>query len=85
MALNDSTSERFYQDLFTLTSRPEWKQFIDYCGEMLENKRNNAIEIDTVEDLYREKGQVDILRMIVSFRDVIETQYQFLQVEENHG
>jgi hypothetical protein len=82
MALQNQETERFYGDLFTLTSRPEWETFSSYCEDILNNKLQSAIDIESMEDLQKEKGQVEILRMIVSFRNILETQYQFLESEE---
>jgi len=35
-----------------------------------------------MEDLHRNKGQVEILRMIVSFRDLLESHYEYIEREE---
>jgi len=82
MALSDQKTERFYQDIFTLTSRPEWNTLVEYLNEVLQVKKDNALDLETIEDLYKEKGQAEILRMIISFRDVAESQYQFLEGED---
>ena len=82
MALQNQENEKFYQDLFNLTSQREWKVFSEYCEDILKTKIDSALDLDTLEDLHRSKGQVEILRMIVSFRDILESQYQFIQEEE---
>jgi len=83
MALSDHKTERFYQDIFTLTSRPEWNTFVEYLEEVLQVKKENALDLDTLEDLHNQKGQAEILRMVISFRNVAEFQYQFLEGEES--
>ena len=82
MALHNQETEKFYSDLFSLTGSSEWKTFEDYCEELLRGKIETAIDLETLEDLYRNKGQVEILRMIVSFRDILEAQYEYIQAEE---
>jgi len=56
--------------------------FREYCEEILKTKIDTALDLDTLEELHRSKGQAEILRMIVSFRDILESQYEFLQTEE---
>jgi hypothetical protein len=82
MAIQNKETEEFYQDLFTLTSRPEWETFSTYCEDILKNKIETALDLDTLEELHKSKGQAEILRMIVSFRNILETQYQFIESEE---
>lgn len=82
MALQSQEIEKFYQDLFNLTSQAEWKVFSDYCEDILKTKIDSALDLDTLEDLHRSKGQAEILRMIVSFRDILESQYKFIKEEE---
>ena len=82
MALQNQETEKFYQDLFDLTSKAEWETFREYCEEILKGKVDTALDLNTVEELYRSKGQAEILRMIVSFRDILESQYQFIEKEE---
>jgi len=41
-----------------------------------------ALDLETIEELHKSKGQAEILRMIVSFRDILESQYKFIQEEE---
>lgn len=82
MALRNQENEKFYQDLFKLTSQQEWKVFSDYCEDILKTKIDSALDLETLEDLHRSKGQAEILRMIVSFRDILESQYKFIQEEE---
>lgn len=83
MSLSNEETEKFYQDLFSLTSRPEWSIFTDYCKDLLKNKIEGALDIETIEELNRQKGQADVLKMVISFRNVIETQYQFLKDDQD--
>ena len=82
MALQNQETEKFYSDLFSLTSQAEWQTFSDYCEELLKGKTETALDIDTLEDLHRTKGQAEILRMVVSFRNILESQYEYIQIEE---
>lgn len=82
MTLMNPETEKFYQDLFNLTSRPEWETFRTYCEDLLKSKISTAIDLESLEDLNKAKGQVDILRSVVSFRDLVESQYEFIQAEE---
>jgi len=82
MPLQNPETEKFYQDLFSLTSRPEWATFNEYFKELLKAKIDTAIDTETMEDLHRTKGQVEVLRSIVSFRDVLDSHYQFMIAEE---
>lgn len=85
MGLHNQETEKFYSDLFSLTSKPEWETFKDYCEELLKGKVETALDIDTIEELHRSKGQAEILRMIVSFRDILEAQYEYIQEEEEQA
>jgi len=49
---------------------------------LLKAKIDTAIDTETMEDLHRTKGQVEVLRSIVSFRDVLDSHYQFMIAEE---
>lgn len=82
MALQNSETEKFYSDLLSLTSKDEWKTFSEYIQEILKGKIETAIDLETVEELQKSKGQVEILRMIVSFRDLLESHYEYIQQEE---
>lgn len=82
MALQNSETEKFYSDLLSLTSKDEWKTFSEYIQEILKGKIETAIDLETVEELQKTKGQVEILRMIVSFRDLLESHYEYIQQEE---
>jgi hypothetical protein len=82
MALHNQETEKFYQELFSLTSKPEWATFSEYCEELLKGKIESALDLETIEELHKSKGQAEILRMIVSFRDILESQYEFIKQEE---
>jgi len=82
MALQNPETEKFYSDLISLTSKDEWATFSDYIQEILKGKIETAIDLETVEELQKSKGQVEILRMIVSFRDLLESHYEYIQQEE---
>lgn len=82
MPLRNQETEKFYQDLFNLTSQAEWKVFSDYCEDILKVKVETALDLDSLEELHRAKGEAEILRMIVSFRNILESQYEFLTEEE---
>ena len=82
MALQNPETEKFYSDLLNLTSKDEWKTFSEYIQEILKGKIETAIDLETVEELQKSKGQVEILRMIVSFRDLLESHYEYIQQEE---
>jgi predicted CopG family antitoxin len=82
MALQNPETEKFYSDLLSLTSKDEWKTFSEYIQEILKGKIETAIDLETVEELQKSKGQVEILRMIVSFRDLLESHYEYIQQEE---
>jgi len=82
MALQNPETEKFYSDLLSITSKDEWKTFSEYIQEILKGKIETAIDLETVEELQKSKGQVEILRMIVSFRDLLESHYEYIQQEE---
>lgn len=82
MALQNQETEKFYSDLFALTSKKEWATLKEYCEELLKTKVDTALDLDTLEELHRSKGQAEILRMIVSLREILESQYEFIVQQE---
>jgi len=72
--------KKYYEDRFTMTASKGWLDLLEDIQIMLDNY-NNLITINSVEDLYKRQGQIDILNWIKSLREVSERAYEELNAE----
>ena len=72
--------KKYYEDRFTMTASQGWIDLLEDIQIMLDNY-NNLITINSVEDLYKRQGQIDILNWIKSLREVSERAYEELNAE----
>jgi len=69
--------KKYYEDRFTMTASQGWIDLLEDIQIMLDNY-NNLTTINSVEDLYKRQGQIDILNWIKSLREVSERAYEEL-------
>lgn len=72
--------KKYYEDRFTMTASQGWIDLLEDIQIMLDNY-NNLTTINSVEDLYKRQGQIDILNWIKSLREVSERAYEELNAE----
>lgn len=72
--------KKYYEDIFTMTASQGWIDLLEDIQIMLDNY-NNLTTINSVEDLYKRQGQIDILNWIKSLREVSERAYEELNAE----
>lgn len=72
--------KKYYEDRFTMTASQGWIDLLEDIQIMLDNY-NNLTTINSVEDLYKRRGQIDILNWIKSLREVSERAYEELNAE----
>ena len=72
--------KKYYEDRFTMTASQGWLDLLEDIQIMLDNY-NNLTTINSVEDLYKRQGQIDILNWIKSLREVSERAYEELNAE----
>jgi hypothetical protein len=73
--------QTYYEERFNMMATKGWKDLIEDTQEMFDayNKINTA---ETLEDLHKRKGQLDILQWILTLHQVSEQSYEELQNEE---
>lgn len=72
--------KQYYEARFTMTASKGWLDLLEDIQIMLDNY-NNITTINSVEDLYKRQGQIDILNWIKSLREVSERAYEELNAE----
>lgn len=72
--------KKYYEDRFTMTASQGWIDLLEDIQIMFDNY-NNLTTINSVEDLYKRQGQIDILNWIKSLREVSERAYEELNAE----
>ena len=77
----DKALQDYYENRFDMMASQGWKDLIEDATEML-NEYNNINNLNSENDLFFRKGQVDILTWLVSLKDVSERAWEELN-EEN--
>lgn len=77
----DIELQRYYEDRFTMMSTQGWKDLVEDVKAMFD-AYNQVDNINSPEDFWKRKGQVDILQWILSLEDTSEQTYKELQDEE---
>ena len=73
--------EKYYNARFDLFASQGWKDLAEDLQGMVENYANIS-KINTVEDLYIRKGQLDILNWLLSLKEISEQAYEELNAED---
>ena len=76
----DQELQRYYEDRSTTMATRGWRDFIDDVQDFYD-AYNKVNTISTSEELYKRKGQLDILQWILSLKEVSEQTYEDLQQE----
>jgi hypothetical protein len=66
--LNDAELEKYYQDLFELYPTPGWKRILDDMVRLAEIY-NRVTDVETQEQLWFRKGQMDIIHQLLTHQD----------------
>jgi hypothetical protein len=72
--------QKYYEARFDMTSSQGWQDLIEDIQILIDNY-NDVTKVNSVEDLYKKQGQLDILNWIVSLRDISERAYEELNEE----
>jgi hypothetical protein len=74
----DRELQQYYDNRFTLCSSVGWKQLL----EDLQQSRNELARIENInsqEELWKNKGKVEVLDYILSLKEISEKVYQEIQ------
>lgn len=69
--------ENYYTARFDLCATQGWKDLIEDCEGMIENY-SDISKINSVEELYMRKGQLDILNWLLGLKEISEQAYEEL-------
>ena len=73
--------ENYYNARFDLFASQGWKDLTEDLQSMVENYSEIG-KINTVEDLYIRKGQLDILNWLLGLKEISEQAYEELNAED---
>lgn len=82
--LKDVELERYYQDQFAMYGSHGWLGLMEDLAYMLKTAEK-LDGIDTAEQLHFRKGEINILRMLLSYKETRETAYRAALAEDNGG
>jgi hypothetical protein len=68
----DEETTKYYEDLLTLTSYPEWALLVEDLEKEIYQLQANAFEASSWEQLQQDKGYALGLAQIVNLRDDIK-------------
>ena len=73
--------QEYYENRFNMMATQGWVDLIEDVQDMFDsyNQINTA---DSLEELYKRKGQIDILQWMLTLKQVSEQSYEELQNEE---
>jgi hypothetical protein len=72
---------KYYEERFSTMSTQGWVDFIEDM-QGLKDVYEDITKINSVEDLYFKRGQLDILHLILNLKQMSETAYESLLNEE---
>lgn len=72
--------ESYYLARFDMCNSQGYTDLLEDIQDMIENY-SDISKINTVEDLYLRKGQLDILNWIVNLKEISERAYEDLNEE----
>lgn len=70
--------EQYYEDRWTMMSGRGWKDLIDDVQKMFD-ARNHVLGVQSEQDLFFKKGQLDVLQWILTLKQSSEEVYEQLQ------
>lgn len=78
----DRELQRYYEDRFDMMSKRGWNDLLEDIEGMV--KAYDRVEsLKTIEDLYFAKGQLDILRWILTLKQTSDEAFKELSNEED--
>lgn len=77
----DKELQEYYENRFNMMATQGWVDLIEDVQDMFDsyNQINTA---DSLEELYKRKGQIDILQWVLTLKQVSEQSYEELENEE---
>jgi len=78
----DRELQEYFENRFSTMATIGWKDFIEDT-QALFDVYAQVDTVNSVEELYKRKGQLDILQWVLSLKSVSEQTYKELQDEDN--
>jgi hypothetical protein len=78
----DKALQQYYEDRFSMMATQGWQDLLEDAGKMIETY-DNVAALDTIENLYFKKGQLDILRWLTSLKQTSEEVFKEIENEKN--
>jgi hypothetical protein len=76
----DKELQDYFENRFSTMATIGWKDFIEDT-QALYDSYAQVSTVNSVEDLYKRKGQLDILQWVLNLKNVSEQTYKELQDE----
>lgn len=76
----DKELQDYFENRFSTMATVGWKDFIEDT-QALYDSYVQVSTVNSVEDLYKRKGQLDILQWVLNLKNVSEQTYKELQDE----
>ena len=76
----DKELQDYFENRFSTMATIGWKDFIEDT-QALYDSYVQVSTVNSVEDLYKRKGQLDILQWVLNLKNVSEQTYKELQDE----
>lgn len=77
----DKALQDYYENRFEMMASQGYKDLIEDATKMLD-EYNNLNNLNSSDDLFYRKGQVDILTWLVSLKDISEQAWEDLNEED---
>lgn len=77
----DKALQDYYENRFEMMASQGYKDLIEDATKML-TEYNNLNNLNSSDDLFYRKGQVDILTWLVSLKDISEQAWEDLNEED---
>lgn len=77
----DKNLQEYYEERFSMMATKGWKDLVEDIQAMFD-AHNQLNSVNSPEDFWKRKGQVDILQWLLSLEKTSEQTYQELQDEE---
>ena len=74
--------QAYYEKRLSMMGDTAWKQLIEDVEEMLKST-NDLSSVQDEKALHYRRGEISMMRWMLSLRDVSEQAYQQLQEEDN--
>ena len=78
----DKQLEKYYEERFSTMTTVGWRDFIEDTTNIF-NAVNKVAPIQTEQDLFFRKGQLDILQWVISLKESSEQAYEALQKDSS--